>query len=174
MKTTKQNKPAYLWVPSLYFAEGLPYVIVVNLSVILYNRLGISNTQMAFYTGWLYLPWVIKPLWSPVVELFKTKRWWIVAMQLFIGAALGAVALTLQLPSFFFYSLLFFWLMAFSSATHDIAADGFYLLGLDTNRQAKYVGIRSLFYRLAMIAGQGALVILAGNLEKRLGNIHLA
>jgi PAT family beta-lactamase induction signal transducer AmpG len=173
-KTTKQNKPAFLWVPSLYFAEGLPYVIVVNLSVILYNRLGISNTQMAFYTGWLYLPWVIKPLWSPVVELFKTKRWWIVAMQLFIGAALGAVALTLQLPSFFFYSLLFLWLMAFSSATHDIAADGFYLLGLDTNRQAKYVGIRSLFYRLAMIAGQGALVILAGNLEKRLGNIHLA
>ncbi|MFN5877218.1 MAG: MFS transporter [Ignavibacteria bacterium] len=153
------------WIPTLYLAQGLPYVIVMTVSVIMYKRLGVSNGDIAFYTSWLYLPWVIKPLWSPLVDVLKTKRYWIVGMQFVIGAALAGVALTIPGPDFFRYSLVVFWLLAFSSATHDIAADGFYILALDDHQQAKFVGIRSTFYRIAMVAGQGALVMLAGHLE---------
>jgi PAT family beta-lactamase induction signal transducer AmpG len=160
----KKSSP-WAWIPTLYFAEGIPYVVVMTVSVIMYKRLGISNTDIALYTSWLYLPWVIKPLWSPVVDLFKTKRWWIVIMQLLIGAGLAGVAFTIPLPGFFQYTLAFFWLLAFSSATHDIAADGFYMLGLDEHEQAYFVGIRSTFYRVAMITGQGLLIILAGFFE---------
>ena len=138
-------------------------------SVIMYKRLGISNTDIALYTSWLYLPWVIKPFWSPIVDSLRTKRFWIVAMQLLIGAGLAGVALTIPAPNFFRYSLAFFWLLAFSSATHDIAADGFYMLGLSTHDQAWFVGIRSTFYRLAMITGQGLLVIFAGSIESSTG-----
>jgi len=140
----------------------------------MFKRLGISNAEIAFYTGWLYLPWVIKPLWSPFVDVFKTKRWWIITMQLLVGAGLSGVALSLPLPSFFQYSLVFLWLLAFSSATHDIAADGFYMLSLKEGQQSYFVGIRSTFYRLAMISGQGLLVILAGFFEVYTQNIPLA
>lgn len=155
----------WAWIPTLYLAQGIPYVIVMTVSVIMYKRLGISNEDIAFYTSWLYLPWVIKPLWSPLVDIFRTKRFWIVSMQLLVGAALAGVALTIPGPDFFRWSLAVFWLMAFSSATHDIAADGFYMLALDDHQQAFFVGIRSTFYRIAMISGQGLLVILAGYLE---------
>jgi len=161
----KSTRSPWFWVPSLYYSQGIPYVVVMMVSVIMYKRLGISNAEIALYTSWLYLPWVIKPIWSPIVDLLKTKRWWIISMQLIIGAALASVALTFSLPNFFQISLVFLWLMAFSSATHDIAADGFYLLGLDTHNQSWFVGIRSSFYRLAMISGQGLLVVLAGYLE---------
>ncbi|WP_218932391.1 MFS transporter [Adhaeretor mobilis] len=166
--TDSRGKPWY-WVPSLYFAEGIPNVIVVTVSVIMFKKLGISNTKIALYTSWLYLPWVIKPFWSPLVELVRTKRWWIVSMQLLIGAGLAGVGLTLPSDNFLQYSLVFLWLLAFSSATHDIAADGFYMLGLSEHDQTWFVGIRSTFYRAAMITGQGLLVILAGNLEGPLG-----
>ncbi|MDR2146301.1 MAG: MFS transporter [Tannerella sp.] len=165
-----QNKSnPWTWIPSLYLAEGLPYVAVMTISVIMYKRMGISNADIALYTSWLYLPWVIKPFWSPFVDILKTKRWWIVTMQLLIGAGFGGIALTIPVPFFFQATLAFFWLMAFSSATHDIAADGFYMLGLDTNQQAAYVGIRSTFYRIATIMGQGILIILAGFLETTTG-----
>lgn len=134
----------------------------------MYKKLGISNTDIALYTSWLYLPWVIKPFWSPFVDLIKTKRWWIAAMQLLIGAGFAGVAFTLPISSFFAWSLAMFWLVAFSSATHDIAADGFYMLALDEDDQAFFVGIRSTFYRIATIAGQGLLVILAGELEQHM------
>ena len=160
-----KNRNPWIWLPSVYFAEGMPYIIVMTVSVIMYKRLNISNTEIAFYTSWLYLPWVIKPFWSPLVELFKTKRWWIVSMQLFIGAGLAGVALTLPTSFFFRGSLAFLWLLAFSSATHDIAVDGFYMMGLNENQQAFFVGIRNTFYRIAMITGQGILVVLAGFLE---------
>ncbi|MCA9742996.1 MFS transporter, partial [candidate division KSB1 bacterium] len=172
-KSQSSNKPQkrnpWLWVPSLYYAEGIPYVIVMTVSVIMYKRLGISNTDIALYTSWLYLPWVIKPLWSPVVDIIKTKRLWIIVTQLIIGAGLAGVALTIPVSSFFQYTLAFFWLLAFSSATHDIAADGFYMLGLSKHDQAFFVGIRSTFYRLAMITGQGLLIILAGYVESHTG-----
>lgn len=167
VKPTRRNP--WSWIPTLYFAEGIPYVVVMTVAVIMYKRLGISNTDIALYTSWLYLPWVIKPLWSPIVDLLKTKRWWIVVMQLLIGAGLGGVALSIQAPAFFKITLIFFWLLAFSSATHDIAADGFYMLGLDKHEQAYFVGIRSTFYRVAMITGQGLLIILAGFFETKTG-----
>ena len=166
--TPKQRNP-WAWIPTLYFAEGIPYVVAMTVAVIMFKRFGISNTDIALYTSWLYLPWVIKPLWSPIVDLLKTKRWWIVFMQLIIGASLGAVALSIPLPGFFKISLIFLWLLAFSSATHDIAADGFYMLGLDEHQQAYFVGIRSTFYRIAMITGQGLLIILAGFFEVSTG-----
>ena len=164
----KQRSP-WSWIPSLYFAEGIPYVVVMTVAVIMFKRFGISNTDIALYTSWLYLPWVIKPLWSPIVDLLKTKRWWISIMQLLIGAALGGVALAIPLPGFFKITLIFLWLLAFSSATHDIAADGFYMLGLNEHQQTYFVGIRSTFYRIAMITGQGLLIILAGYFETSTG-----
>ena len=163
---SKPGKSSWSWIPSLYFASGLPYVVVMTVSVIMYKRLGMSNTDIALYTSWLYLPWVIKPFWSPLVDILKTKRAWIIAMQLLIGAGLGGVALTIPADDFFRNSLVFLWLLAFSSATHDIAADGFYMMGLSKHDQTWFVGIRSTFYRLAMIAGQGLLIMLAGLLEK--------
>jgi len=159
------------WVPSLYLAEGMPYIIVMSVSVIMYKRLGLSNTDIALYTSWLYLPWVIKPLWSPVVDILKTKRLWIILMQSLIGIAFAGIAFTIPASNFIQYTLAFFWLMAFSSATHDIAADGFYMLALSEHDQSFFVGIRSTFYRAAMLTGNGLLVILAGYFENSLGNI---
>ena len=160
----KKRNP-WAWVPTLYFAEGVPYVAVMTISLILYKRLGLSNTDITLYTSWLYLPWVIKPLWSPFVDMLRSKRWWIVTMQLLIGAALGGVAFTIPASWWLQGSLCFFWLMAFSSATHDIAADGFYMMGLDEHEQAYFVGIRSTFYRIATIFSSGLLVGLAGALQ---------
>ena len=166
------KKSPWAWVPTLYFAEGLPYVAVMTISLIMYKRLGLSNTDITLYTSWLYLPWVIKPLWSPFVDMLKSKRWWIVTMQLLIGAALAGVAFTIPGPWWLQASLCFFWLMAFSSATHDIAADGFYMLGLDQHEQAYFVGIRSTFYRIATIFSSGLLVGLAGALQVLTRNIR--
>ena len=163
------SRSPWRWVPSLYFAEGLPYMAVMALAVILYKRMGLSNTDIALYTSWLYLPWVIKPFWSPLVDVLRTKRWWIVVMQVLIGGGLAGVALTLPTDAWVQGSLAFFWLLAFSSATHDIAADGFYLLALDEHDQAWYVGIRSTFYRAAIFAVSGAVPFLAGALESSTG-----
>ncbi|HNW59374.1 MAG TPA: MFS transporter [bacterium] len=157
------------WIPSLYFAEGIPYVVIMTVSVIMFKRLGLSNTDIALYTSWLYLPWVIKPLWSPVVDILKTKRFWITSMQLVIGLGFLAIALAIPLPHFLLYTLAILWILAFASATHDIAADGFYMLGLTDVQQAWFVGIRSTFYRFAMITGQGLLIILAGYIEGHSG-----
>jgi PAT family beta-lactamase induction signal transducer AmpG len=147
----------------------LPFAVVNFISVILYKSLGVSNSDIAFYTAWLYLPWVIKPLWSPVVDLLRTRRWWIWGCQLVMGAAFAAVGLTLPLPQFFQASLVVFYLVAFASATHDIAADGFYLLALNEKQQAFFVGVRSTFFRLSLITGQGLLVMLAGFLQTNTG-----
>jgi PAT family beta-lactamase induction signal transducer AmpG len=167
------SRNPWAWIPSLYFAEGLPYVTVMTVSVLMFKDLGISNAAIAFYTSWLYLPWVIKPLWSPVVDLLRTRRGWIWTMQLVVGAGLAGVALTIQAPDFFRYSLAFLWLLAFSSATHDIAADGFYLLATAEREQAAFSGVRNTAYRVAMVCGQGLLVILAGIVSKHTGHIAL-
>jgi PAT family beta-lactamase induction signal transducer AmpG len=172
--TPTNKRSPWSWIPTLYFAEGLPYVVAMTVAGIMYKRMGISNTDLALYTSWLYLPWVIKPFWSPFVDLVKTKRWWIVTMQLLIGAGLAGVAFLIPIPFFFKATLAVLWLIAFSSATHDIAADGFYMLALDSSEQSFFVGIRSTFYRLAMISGQGLLIIAAGALEHYTGNIRLA
>ena len=161
----RRRQSSWSWVPSLYFAEGIPYVIVMTIAAIMYKRLGLNNEEITLYTSWLYLPWVIKPFWSPVVDLLKSKRWWIVVMQLILGASMAGVAFTIKVPHFVQWTLVFFWLMAFSSATHDIAADGFYMLALEEHEQSMFVGVRSTFYRVATIAGQGLLVMFAGTME---------
>ncbi len=166
MNTKKPSRNPWVWVPSLYIAEGVPYIMAVTVSVVLYKRLGISNTDIALYTSWLYLPWVVKPLWSPLVDLFRTKRYWILLMQLLTGTSLACIAFTIPTNRFFQYTLAFFWVMAFSSATHDIAADGFYMLGLTEDLQAAFAGVRTTFYRIATIATKGGLVIFAGYLEE--------
>lgn len=164
----------WTWIPSLYFAEGLPFVAVMTVSVIMYKKMALSNAEIAFYTSWLYLPWIIKPLWSPLVDILRTRRAWIISMQLLVGAAFAAVALSIPADNFLRYTMAAFWLVAFSSATHDIAADGFYILSLSDHEQAWFVGIRNTFYRLAMITGQGILVMVAGYLETSTGNIPSA
>lgn len=160
----KTKKP-YMWVPSLYLGESLPFAAVMLMSVVLYQEMGLSDTQIALYTSWLGLPWVIKPLWSPFIDTFRTKRWWILSMQLFVGAALAAVALSLPTPMWLQATLALFMLVAFASSTHDISADGFYILGLSNVDQEFYVGVRNTFYRVGLVLGQGGLVALAGLLQ---------
>ena len=174
------------WIPTLYFAEGIPYFIVNNISVIMFNNMGMAKGDMAMFTSLLYLPWVIKPLWSPFVDIIKTKRWWIMAMQVLMSVAFAALAFALPHPSteviaqgnvgvsLFAATLVIFWITAFASATHDIAADGFYMLALSQKDQSLFVGIRSTFYRLSSIFGQGVLVVIAGVLERRLGDVPRA
>jgi PAT family beta-lactamase induction signal transducer AmpG len=185
MKTERSINP-WWWIPTLYFAEGIPYFIVNNISVIMFNNMGMSKGDMAMYTSLLYLPWVIKPLWSPFVDIIKTKRWWIAAMQILMSVAFAIVAFSLPHPSpeviaagradvsLFAVTLVLFWVTAFASATHDIAADGFYMLALNPGDQSLFVGIRSTFYRLSSIFGQGVLVVIAGMLERKTGDIPQA
>ena len=160
-----KKKSPWAWIPTLYFAEGLPYVVVMTLAVVMYMEMGMSDTEIALYTAWLGLPWVIKPLWSPFVDLYKTKRWWVLSMQLLLGAAFAGVAFTVNTDFWFQGTMFFFFLMAFSSATHDIAADGFYMIELDSHDQSWFVGIRNTFYRIAVIFGQGVLVWVADQLQ---------
>lgn len=183
---TRNSISPWAWVPTLYFAEGIPYVLVNTVSVIMFKKMGMSNGDVAMFTGLLYLPWVIKPVWSPFVDIIRTKRWWTVSMQLIMTAAmiLGAVTLPSLVPetissgnvpvSPFIATLVIFWVTAFASATHDIAADGYYMLALNRKQQSFFVGIRSTFYRLATIFGQGVLVFIAGLLETSYGNIPMA
>ena len=162
-----KNKP-YAWVPSLYLGEALPFSAVMLISVIMFQELGLTDAQITYYTGWLGLPWVIKPLWSPVIDNMKTKRWWIVSMQFLMGVALALVALTLPTASWLQWTLAVFMLIAFASATHDISADGFYIIGLADKDQELYVGVRNTFYRIGMVIGQGGLVLLAGYMQQGL------
>ena len=166
-----RSRSPWLWIPTLYIAEGLPYFAVNTLTVLMFVNMGVSLADMAFFTGWLYLPWVIKPFWSPFIDLFKTKRSWTIAMEGILCATMAGVGFMLPFSFFFCATLVFFWLMAFASATHDIAADGYYMIELSDHDQAAYVGVRSTFYRIASIIGQGGLVMLAGVLEERMGNV---
>lgn len=173
-KTIQRKVSPWCWIPTLYIAEGLPYFAVNTLTVLIYTQLGISKTEMAFYTGWLYLPWVIKPFWSPFVDLVGTKRGWTILMQWIMAVCFASIAFLLPTSFFFASTLAVFWLLAFASATHDIAADGFYMLALKQGEQAEFVGIRSTFYRLASIFGQGVLVAIAGAIELKYDNIPLS
>ena len=172
-----KSKPAlrnpWLWVPSLYYAEGIPYVMVMTVTVAFYKRMNVSNAEIALFTSLLYFPWTLKPLWSPTIDILKTKRFWIIIMQLIVVIGLALVTISTTTSNFFLYTLLFFSLVALSSATHDIAADGFYMLGLNQSEQAFFVGIRSTFYRLAMVTS-GLVVMLAGYFETTLSSIPRA
>jgi len=170
----KKSRSPWFWIPTVYFAEGMPNALVATVSVMLFSDLGVSNTATAFYTSLLYLPWVIKPLWSPAVDILKTRRQWIWAMQFFLGALLAGVALMIPSPHFIQWTVLFFGLLAFASATHDIAADGFYMLAPTEREQAFFVGWRSIFFNAGKIAAQGGLVFIAGKFLEQTKNSALA
>lgn len=165
MKATTTYRHPWYWVPSLYFAEGLPYVLVITVSVVYYKKLGISNTDIAFFTSLFYIPWMLKPLWSPTVDIISTKRRWILITQGLTALTLLFLAFNVSIQTPLFTTFLLFLAIALSSATHDIAADGFYMIALRENHQAAFVGVRNMFYRLSMITGQGVLIVLAGILE---------
>jgi MFS transporter, PAT family, beta-lactamase induction signal transducer AmpG len=169
MSKEPKNNP-WLWVPPLYLTEGIPYVLIITVSVIMYKNLGIDNSDIGLYTSLLYLPWVVKPLWSPFVDLYSTKRKWFLAMQLVLSLSFLGVGLALPTSQFFVLSLAFFWIASFASATNDIASDGFYLLALKEDQQSFFIGLRSTFYRVAMVTGQGLFVIFAGYLEVKYGD----
>ncbi len=170
MSPVPKDKGAWVWVPILYFTQGIPYILIVTVSVIMYKRLGIGNAEIGLYTSWLYLPWVLKPLWSPIVDLNATKRRWFLIMQLIVALAFLGIGLSLPSNAFFTITLAFFWMAAFASATNDIASDGYYMIGLSQKKQSFFIGMRSTFYRLAMVTGQGLLVIFAGYLEHEYGD----
>ncbi|UZD22747.1 MFS transporter [Algoriphagus halophytocola] len=168
------NKPSqkspWIWIPSLYMTEGIPYIVIIVVSVIMYKKLGISNSDIGLYTSLLYLPWVIKPIWSPIVDLFGTKRKWFLSMQFILSLVFFGVGLSTAGNQFFFITLAFFWMGAFASATNDIASDGMYLIALKPEQQSFFVGLRGTFYRIGMITGQGLIVMVAGYLETSLGD----
>ena len=166
----KANKNPWLWIPLLNFASGFPYAIIISVSVIMYKNLGISNEDIGIYTSLLYLPWVIKPLWSPFIDLHSTKRKWFLSMQLLIAIAFLIVGFTIPMSQFFILSLAIFWVAAFASASNDVATDGFYLLALSKDQQSFFLGIRSTFYRLSMLTGNGLIVIIGGYLETVFGD----
>ena len=179
----KSVKSPWLWVPSLYFAEGVPYFLVNNISVMMFAKMGVPNGQMAFFTTLLYFPWFLKGLWSPIVDVINTKRWWILTMQALMTAMMILLTVTLPKPSpeaiaegavpinLFWVTLVLFIVAAFASATHDIAADGYYMLAHSPSSQAAFIGIRSTAYRIASVFGQGVLVFIAGRIEKSTGDI---
>ena len=184
--TASNQRTPWWWVPTLYFAEGVPYFVVNNISVMMFTKMGVPNGDMSFFTTLLYFPWFLKGIWSPIVDVVKTKRWWIVAMQVIMTAMLVLLTFTLPHPdaasiaagntsiSIFWFTLLLFIVAAFASATHDIAADGFYMLAHSPSSQAAFIGIRSVFYRVASVFGQGVLVFIAGVVESKTGNIPLS
>jgi PAT family beta-lactamase induction signal transducer AmpG len=175
MADAKTNsRSPWFWIPTLYMAEGLPYTMAISVSVALYSTMGVSNTATAFWTSLLYLPWVIKPLWSPMVDLLKTRRRWIWTLQLLSGAVFAGIALMIPAPHFVQWTIVFFGLLAFNSATHDIAADGFYMLAATEHDQSFFIGWRSVFFNVGKIIAQGGIVYVAGELQKRTGNVVFA
>lgn len=173
MGASKTRSP-WTWIPTLYFFEGLPYFIVNTISILIFKDLGMDNGKVALLTSLIGLPWLIKPLWSPFVDIFRSKRWWIVTMQIIMAAAVALLALTLPKSSPFTITLIFFVIAGFASATHDISADGYYMIGLSKSDQSAFVGIRNTFYRVAMVFGQGVLVVFAGILEKSTADVSKA
>ena len=164
-----ESRNPWVWVPSLYFTEAIPYVMVMSVSVMMYKNLNVSNADIAFFTSLLYFPWFLKFLWGPFIDMFKTKRFWTITMQFIVAVALFGIAISLTTSSYWSLTLIVFALMAFASATHDIAADGLYLLSLKEEQQSAFVGVRSTFYRVATIVGSGLLVVIAGQLAPDMG-----
>jgi PAT family beta-lactamase induction signal transducer AmpG len=163
----------WAWIPTLYFAEGLPYALVAAASILLYKDLHVSNGKITFISSWLTLPWMLKPIWSPAVGILKTRRLWICGMQTMFALFIAGVVFTVPGGHFLRWSLLFFCLTAFASATHDIAADGFYLLANSEEQQSFFSGVRNTFYRLATLFAGGLLLLLAGKIQKHTGNVTL-
>jgi len=161
-----RNISPWVWVPTLYLAEGIPYFLVTSISVTLFAQLGVPNSEMALFTSLIAFPWVVKPLWSPFVDVLRTKRWWVLTMQILMAVTVALLA-WLAPQGHFTIALILFTITAFCSATHDIAADGYYMIALNEHDQSAYVGLRSTFYRIANIFCQSLLLMLVGWLQKR-------
>lgn len=170
MKVNRKNPVS--WIPTVYFAMGLPFVVLNMVAVLMFKGLGISDARIAFWTSLIMLPWTIKPFWSPFLEMFKTKKYFVVLTQITSGVMFGLVAFSLHLPDFFCYSIALMAVIAFSGATHDIAADGVYMTELNKEEQAKYIGWQGAFYNLAKIVATGGLVYLAGSLISKVGQVN--
>ena len=164
----------WTWIPSLYFTEGIPYVFVMTISAMLFKRLGMDNIQCAFYTSWLYLPWVIQPVWTDIARRLHSDRWWIWMTQLLVGIALASMAFAVKMPGNTAWILACLWLIAFSSATHDTAADYYYKDTLSTEKQGLFIGVRSKVYYISVIAGQGLILMLTGHDYRLPIRMHLA
>ena len=177
MKTTETPTPArrrspIFWVPTAYFGMGLPFVVLNMVAVLMYKGLGVSDAKIAFWTSLIMLPWTLKPLWSPLLEMYRTKKFFVVLTQMVSGVTFGLIALSLHLPSFFAVTIALFAIVAFSGATHDVACDGVYMDELNAQEQAKYIGWQGAFYNLAKILANGGLVWLAGMLKDEFGVVH--
>ncbi len=166
MRNNIRNISPWVWVPTLYLAEGIPYFLVTSISVTLFAQLGVPNSEMALFTSLIAFPWVVKPLWSPFVDVLRTKRWWVLTMQILMAVTVALLA-WLAPKGHFTIALILFTITAFCSATHDIAADGYYMIALNEHDQSAYVGLRSTFYRIANIFCQSLLLMLVGWLQKR-------
>lgn len=168
----KNRKHPVRWVPTTWFAMGLPFVALASASSILYKNLGVSDSKIAFWTSLIMLPWTLKPLWGPFLEMYKTKKFFVYSTQIFTGVLFGLVALSLHASSFFSISIAILAIIAFSGATHDTAADGVYLNELDARQQAQFVGWQGAFYNIAKIVSGGLLVYLAGIFENKIGIVN--
>ena len=152
------------WVPTLYFAMGMPFVVLNMVCTLMFKGLDVSDAQIAFWTSIIMFPWTLKPLWSPLLEIYKTKKFFVIFTQIATGCIFGLVALALHLSNFFAVSIALLAIIAFSGATHDVAADGVYMASLSKDDQARYIGWQGAFYNIAKIAATGGLVYLAGML----------
>ena len=166
MKNNQNNannrRSPITWVPTAYFAMGLPFVVLNMVTVLMFKGLGVDDKLITFWTSLILLPWTLKPLWSPFLELFKTKKFFVVTTQLITGVTFGLVAFSLNLPHFFSISIALLAIIAFSGATHDIACDGVYMSELSSSEQAKYIGWQGAFYNIAKVIATGGLVYAAG------------
>lgn len=172
MKTETARRSPLTWVPTVYFAMGLPFIIVNMVSTLMFRGLGIDDARIALWTSLIILPWSLKPIWSPLMEMFRTKKFWVVSTQLVSGLGLALTALTLPLPDFFPYAVALMGLIAFSGATHDIATDGVYITELTKDQQARFIGWQGAFYNIAKVFAMGGLVYLAGALKERVGIVE--
>ncbi len=163
--TQVKIRSPWQWIPTLYLSEGFPYFLAVTFSIVMYRHFGVSNSDIAFFTGLIYLPWILRPLWSPFVDIYGSKRKWIYSLQLIISICLAGIAFLIPLPDFFHFSMVLWFIIAFASATLETAVDGFYISALTNSPRSFFVGIRSVFYRISFFAAQGLIIVLSGYLE---------
>ena len=167
MEPNKTNgRSPISWVPTLYFAMGMPFVVLNMVCVLMFKGLDVSDAQIALWTSIIMFPWTLKPLWSPLLEMYKTKKFFVIVTQIATGCIFGLIALALHLPDFFAVCIALLSVIALSGATHDVAADGVYMASLSKDDQARYIGWQGAFYNIAKIAATGGLVMLAGVLIK--------
>ncbi|MEW6004398.1 MAG: MFS transporter [Stygiobacter sp.] len=166
MDKKEKNFSAWFWIPTLYIAKAISFIIITSVSVIMYQSLEVSNSEIIFYTSLLYLPWLIKPFWSPLIDAIGTKRDWILFTQVLLAISFIVIAFLIQLPDYFQFTIIALWIVSFIAATHDIAVDGFYLVALKESDQSFFIGIRNSFYKIALISTATLVLLFSNQIEK--------